>query len=230
MSEYRDGAVLVDGGWLEARLGDPNLRIVDCDGAGAYRRAHIPGAVFSEAHPYKSAADHRLVMGPAEFGAAMSALGIGPETTVVAYDANGAVSSGRLWWCLSYYGHTNVRVLDGGWPRWLAEGRAITMAESKPAPATFVPRADESKLATADYVRAAIANPDVIILDVRSDGEWDGSEARGNPKAGHIPGAVHLENKLSMLAEEAEAFKDPEALRQLFESCGITPDKEVITL
>jgi thiosulfate/3-mercaptopyruvate sulfurtransferase len=222
--------MLVDGGWLEARLGDPNVLIVDCDGAGAYRRAHIPGAVFSESHPYKSAANHRLVMAPEEFGGAMSALGVGPETTVVAYDANGAVSSGRLWWCLSYYGHDKVRVLDGGWPRWLADGRPITMAESKPAPATFVPRADESKLATADYVRAAISNPDVVILDVRSDGEWDGSEARGNPKAGHIPGAVHLENKLSMSADEAAAFKDPEALRQLFESCGITPDKEVITL
>lgn len=230
MSEYPQSETLVDAAWLEARLGDPNLRIVDCDGAAAYRRAHIPGAVFSEAHPYKSAANHRLVMEPGEFAAAMSALGIGPQTTVVAYDANGAVSSGRLWWCLSYYGHKDVRVLDGGWPRWLAEGRPITMAESKPAPATFAPHADESQLATADYVRAAMSDPDVIILDVRGDGEWDGSESRGNPRAGHIPGAVHLENKLSMSADESEAFKDPEALRQLFESCGITPDKEVITL
>jgi len=94
--------------------------------------------------------------------------------------------------CLSYFGHANVRFLDGGWSRWLAEGRPIVMAGSNPAPATFVPHVDESQLATADYVRAAIDNPDVIILDVRSDGEWDGSEGRGNPRAGHIPGAVHL--------------------------------------
>jgi thiosulfate/3-mercaptopyruvate sulfurtransferase len=131
---------------------------------------------------------------------------------------------------LRYYGHEDVRVLDGGWPRWLAEGRPITMAASKPDPATFVPRIDESQLATAEYVQAAIGNPDVVILDVRSDVEWDGSDARGNPRAGHIPGAVHLENKLSMSPEEAEAFKDPEALRALFASCGITPEKEVITL
>jgi thiosulfate/3-mercaptopyruvate sulfurtransferase len=202
----------------------------------AYRRAHIPGAVFSEAHPYKSAENHRLVMGPEAFAAAMSALGIGPGTTVVAYDSNGAVSAGRLWWCLRYYGHAEVRVLDGGWPRWLAEGRPITMAESSfeslrmSGKGTFVPQVDESQLATADDVLAAAGNPDVVILDVRSDREWEGIDARGNPRAGHIPGAVHLENKLSMAADEAAAFKDPAALRQLFESCGITPEKEVITL
>jgi thiosulfate/3-mercaptopyruvate sulfurtransferase len=230
LTEYPNSEFLVDGDWLESRLGDANVRVVDCDGVTAYRRAHIPGAVLSEAHPYKSAENHRLVMGPEEFAAAMSALGIGPDTRVVAYDSNTAVSAGRLWWCLKYYGHGDVRVLDGGWSRWLAEGRPITMAESKPAPATFVPRADESQLATADYVMAAISNPDIVILDVRSDGEWDGSEARGNPRGGHIPGAVHLENKLMMSADESEAFKDPEALRDLFEACGITPDKEVITL
>ncbi len=229
MSETARPELLVDGDWLEARSDAPNLRVVDCEGAAAYRRAHIPGAVFSEAHPYKGE-DRRLVMPPEDFATAMSALGIGPETTVVAYEAGAGASAGRLWWSLSHFGHQDVRFLDGGWPRWLAEGRPITMADSKPAPATFVPHIDESLLATADYVRAAIDNPDVIILDVRSDGEWDGSDARGNPRPGHIPGSVHLENRLSMTADEAGAFKDPAALKQLFESCGITPDKEVITL
>jgi thiosulfate/3-mercaptopyruvate sulfurtransferase len=219
--------MLVDTAWLAVRLDDANLRIVDCDGGGAYRRAHVPGAVFSDKHPYKSAADHRIVMEPQEFAAAMSAIGIGDDTEVVCYDSNGAVSSGRLWWCLSYFGHERVRVLNGGWAAWLEAGLPITMKESKPAAVVFTPRVDESVLATSEYVLAAMANPDVVILDVRSDGEWDGSEARGNPRAGHIPGAVHLENKLSM---SGETFKDPEALRQLFESCGITPEKEVITL
>ena len=230
MAEYARADLLVDGAWLEAHLGDVGLRIVDCDGAVAYRRAHVPGAVFSESHPYKSAANHRVVMEPEEFGAAMSALGIGEEATVVAYDSSGAVSAGRLWWCLTYYGHSNVRVLDGGWPRWLAEGRPITMAETRPDASVFTPRADESQLATSAYVHAAMENPDVVILDVRGDGEWDGSEGRGNPRSGHIPGAVHLENRLMMSADESEAFRDPESLRQLLESCGITPDKEIVTL
>lgn len=230
MSEYPGSEMLVDGEWLQARLGDPNVRIVDCDGAVAYRRAHIPGAAFSDKHPYKSSEDHRLVMGPEEFAAAMSELGIGGESEVVAYDSNAAVSAGRLWWCLSYYGHERVRVLDGGWPRWLAEGRPVTMAESKPAPASFTPRVDESLLATGDYVLAALSRPDAVILDVRGEGEWDGTDARGNPRPGHIPGSVHLPHRLAMLAEEPEAFKDAAELRQLFESCGVTPDKEIITL
>ncbi len=190
MSESGAGGMLVDTAWLQARLSDPNLRIVDCDGAVAYGRAHILGSMFSESHPYKSVENHRIVTGPEAFAAAISALGVGPETEVVAYDSNGAVSAGRLWWCLAYYGHKRVQVLDGGWPRWLAEGRTITMAESKPAPAVFTPRVDESLLATADYVMASIANPDVVILDVRSDGEWLGAESRGNPRTGRIPGSV----------------------------------------
>jgi thiosulfate/3-mercaptopyruvate sulfurtransferase len=222
--------VLVDGTWLESRLGDPKLRIVDCDGATAYRRAHIPGAVFSESHPYKSADNHRVVMPPEAFAAAMSAIGIGPDTEVVAYDSNGAVSAGRLWWCLAYYGHRRVRVLDGGWPGWLNAGRPITMAESKPAPATFVPQVDESLLATADYVRAAIGKPDIIILDTRSDGEWSGTESRGNPRTGRVPGSVHLEYKHCMLPGAPESFKDAAELRRLFEAAGVTPDKEIVTL
>ena len=225
-----DGGILVDGAWLQAHLGDADLRIVDCDGTVAYRRAHIPGAVFSESHPYKSAENHRVVMGAEAFGAAMSALGVGPETQVVAYDSNGAVSSGRLWWCLAYYGHRRVRVLDGGWRRWLAEGRPITMAESNQAPAKFVPHVDESVLATADYILAAMARPDVVILDSRSDGEWDGSESRGNPRTGHIPGSVHLEYKACMLPGQPESFKDAAELRSMFEAAGVTADKEIVTL
>jgi thiosulfate/3-mercaptopyruvate sulfurtransferase len=230
MTEQADASILVDPQSLQSRLGDSNLRIVDCDGAAAYRRAHIPGAVFSDSHPYKSADNHRLVMGPEPFAAAMSAIGIGRDTEVVAYDSNGAVSAGRLWWCLSYYGHSQVRVLDGGWRRWLAEGRPFTMAESWPARSVFEPRVDESLLATAEYVMAALGNPDVVILDSRSDGEWTGTESRGNPRTGRIPGSVHLEYKHCMLAGAPETFKDATELRQLFLGAGVTPDKEVITL
>ncbi len=95
MSEYARPDLLVDVDWLQARLDDADVRIVDCDGAAAYRRAHIPGAVFSEAHPYKGE-DRRFVMKPEEFATAMSALGIGPDTTVVAYEAGVGASAGRL--------------------------------------------------------------------------------------------------------------------------------------
>jgi thiosulfate/3-mercaptopyruvate sulfurtransferase len=230
MNDYANPGLLVDGEWLQAHLGDANLRIVDCDGAVAYRRAHVPGAVFSDKHPFKSAENHRIVMGPEEFAAAMSAIGVGPDTMVVAYDTNSATSAARLWWCLAYHGHSKARVLNGGWARWLAEGRPITMAESKPAPAVFTPHVDESQLATAEYVRAAIDKPDVVILDVRSDAEWEGKEARGNPRAGRIPGSVHLDYRLCMVPGRPELFKDASEIKQLLEAQGVTPEREVVTL
>jgi thiosulfate/3-mercaptopyruvate sulfurtransferase len=229
VGDYANGELLVDGDWLQARLSDDRVRIVDCDGAAAYGRAHIPGAVFSPAHPFKRPDNHRLVMGPEDFAAAMSAIGIDNETMVVAYDTNHATSAARLWWCLAYYGHTNARILDGGWARWLAEGRPVTMAASLPEPATFTPRTDESQLATAEYVLSAIDDPGIVILDVRSDEEWRGEDSRGNPRAGRIPGSVHLDYRLCMLAEQPEGFKDAAAIRDLLEAEGVTPDKEVVT-
>jgi thiosulfate/3-mercaptopyruvate sulfurtransferase len=229
MNDYANSGLLVDGEWLQAHLSDPDLCIVDCDGAVAYHRAHIPGAVFSDKHPFKSAENHRVVMGPEDFAAPMSAIGVGPDKMVVAYDMNNATSAARLWWCLAYYGHLNSRVLNGGWAGWLAAGRPITMAESKPEPAVFTSRVDESQLATADYVRAAIDNPDIVILDVRSDAEWEGKDARGNPRAGRIPSSVHLDYRLCMVPGQLELFKDASQITQLLEAQGVTPEREVVT-
>jgi thiosulfate/3-mercaptopyruvate sulfurtransferase len=221
---------VVDGDWLQANLGGRGLAIVDCDPEAAYLRAHIPGAFHSNKHPYKSTENHRVVMGPGEFAAAMSELGIGEDTDVVAYDTTGSVSAGRMWWCLRYYGHSRVRVLDGGWDLWLRQGRPVTMRVPEAAPASFTPRPDESMLATGDYVLSALGRPDVAVVDVRSESEWTGVEGRTNPRPGHIPGSVHLEWSNSITRDGERRFKTEPELRQMFEACGITPDKEVITL
>jgi thiosulfate/3-mercaptopyruvate sulfurtransferase len=135
-----------------------------------------------------------------------------------------------MWWCLRYYGHSRVRVLEGGWGLWLQQGRPVTMLVPDVTSATFMPRPDESLLATGDYVLAALSRPDVVIVDVRSDAEWTGEEARTNPRPGHIPGSVHLEWSNSIKQDGERRFKTEPELREMFASCGITPDKEVITL
>jgi len=229
MTGYSRPELLVEGAWLQAHLEDANLRVVDCDVRDAYRRAHIHGAVGVQDNYLKNPDDRRFVMTAAQFAATMSAMGIGDDTDVVAYDA-GSVTAGRLWWCLNYYGHTRVRVLDGGWNLWLKEGRPITMAEPKVRPATFTPRVDDSLLAAGDYVLAALQRPDVVILDVRSDGEWDGTNTRGNQRAGHIPGAVHIEWVNNLTPDDARCFKSADDLRAMFVAAGVTPDKEVITV
>ena len=229
MTGYSRPELLVEGAWLQAHLEDANLRVVDCDVRDAYRRAHIHGAVGVQDNYFKNPDDRRFLMTAAQFAATMSAMGIGDDTDVVAYDA-GSVTAGRLWWCLNYYGHTRVRVLDGGWNLWLKEGRPITMAEPKVRPATFTPRVDDSLLATGDYVLAALQRPDVVILDVRSDGEWDGTNTRGNQRAGHIPGAVHIEWVNNLTPDDVRCFKSADDLRAMFAAAGVTPDKEVITV
>lgn len=232
MTQFNKSDLIVDTAWLGAHLEAPNLRIVDCDVPDQYRRAHIPGAVSSSGnHYYKDPADPRFVMKPEQFAAAMAELGIGDETEVIGYDASGSLYGTRLWWCLSYYGHPNVRVLDGGWNRWLEEGRPATMAIPKVAAARFTPRGpDESLRATAEYIMAALSRPDVVVLDVRSDAEWEGRDDRGNRRAGHIPGAVHIEWLNNVSDENARCWKSPPELQAMFEAAGVTPDKEVITV
>jgi len=232
MAEFARSELLVDGPWLQAHLNDSNLRIVDCDSQDQYRRAHIPGAVAhaGDNNQFKDPDDRRFIMPPDKFAATMSEMGIGDETQVIAYDASGSLNAARLWWCLSYYGHANARVLNGGWNLWLKEGRPMTMAATKAEPATFTPRPDESVRATAEYIMEAMARPDVVILDVRSDGEWTGVVDRGNKRAGHIPGAVHLEWLNNITNDDARCLKSPEELRAMFERAGITPEKEIITV
>jgi thiosulfate/3-mercaptopyruvate sulfurtransferase len=223
--------ILVGTDWLAAHLDDPNVRIVDCDVPDAYARAHIPGAVNYRDHYYKNPDDQRYIMTPPQFAEAMAILGIGDETIVVGYDNLGSRYSGRLWWCLTYYGHTRVHVLEDGWSRWLQEGRPVT--EKVPlvqASSAFTPRPNESMLASADYVLAALSRPEAVVLDVRAIEEWEGTETRGNKRGGHMPGAVHLEWLDSVREAPVRGLKPAGELKAMFEAAGVTPDKEVITV
>ncbi len=139
---YARPELLAETEWLAEHLGDANLRIVDCDSPDAYNRAHIPGAVNVGTNPNVKGEDGASthVMPPDEVAEFMSGLGIGDDTLVVTYDGRNSVGSARLWWVLNYYGHTNVKVLNGGWCKWLAEGRPVTDRGSSVERASFTPR------------------------------------------------------------------------------------------
>jgi thiosulfate/3-mercaptopyruvate sulfurtransferase len=230
MADYARADLLVDPDWLQAHLNDPNLRVVDCDPPDAYKRVHIPGAVNPKDNYHKNPDDRRFIMTPEQFAAEMQRLGIGDDTDVVAYDA-GSTTAGRLWWCLNYYGHTRVRVLNGGWNLWLKQGRPVTMAVPEvQASAPFTPKAAASLYATAEQIMADLEKPDVVVLDVRTDGEWDGTNTRGNKRAGHIPGAVHLEWLNNLTADDEKRWKSADELREMYAACGITPEKQIVTV
>ena len=127
--------MLVETGWLAEHLDDPGLRIVDADFPHSYARAHIPGAVgqLADNINLKTASGEVFLMGPEQFAETMGRMGIGDDTLVVAYDGHMGLQAARLWWCLNYYGHTNVPAANGGWHKWLAEGRPVTMARTEVA-------------------------------------------------------------------------------------------------
>ena len=233
---YARPELLVETDWLAARLDEPQIRIVDCDPVEVYRRAHIQHAIGIPVHHYikqpEYTSDFRkypLVAPPDTMKALMERMGIGDDHLVVTYDSNGCLWSARLWWALHYYGHTNVKVLNGGWKKWFAEGRPVSIDSPRPSAATFTPRPNPDVLCTLDYGRANVGNAEVVFLDVRSDGEWDGSNNRGNKRAGRIPGAVHLEWLNFVTADAYQTIKPAHELRAMLEAVGATPDKEIVT-
>lgn len=233
--EYARPEILAEPDWLAERLDDPNVRLIDCATLDAYRRAHIPGAVQLPTHYYikedgPPGADHgTFVMPPDQFEQLMGRLGVGPETLVVTYDDNNALVAARLWWVLRYYGHTNAKVLNGGWHRWLSEGRPITFHATKAAPATFTANPDPALIADAAYLMGACEAGSTQVLDARTDDEWEGRNWRGNRRAGRVPGARHLEWLDFVAKDDSRMFLPAAALQALLDRAGFTREAPVIT-
>ncbi len=227
-NEFPHPEFLASTGWLAERLEDDNLQVVDCDLPDQYRRAHVPGATFMDDHYQKDPDANRVhIMGPDAFALMAQSLGIGDDTLVVAYDNSMGLYAARLWWALNYYGHANVKVLNGGWRKWLSEGRPVTDAPAKPPSGrVFTPRLDPSFMVTADQLKEDYLKPNVVAWDVRSLGENLGHTTRGNRRPGRIPNAVHLE-WLELVDHRTHLLKPAAEMRRILQSHGITPDKRV---
>ena len=223
---------LADPTWLREHLGDANLVVVDLDAEAGYLRGHIPGAVFLdnnyERNPETSWVD---TMPPERFADVCQGLGIGDSTLVVAYDNNMSLHAARFWWTLSYFGHKNVRVLDGGWRHWVSESGEVAFDRSSPlGGAVFTPRVDRSLIAEFDEVRAGCSiggqNADeTVIWDTRTSAEYSGTVSR-NKRAGHVTGAVHLD-WMDLMDRNSHRFKPPADIRKMLDEVGITADKAV---
>jgi thiosulfate/3-mercaptopyruvate sulfurtransferase len=225
---YARPEMLADSQWLAAHLQYDNIRIVDCDNREAYRRAHIPSAITVRGHNYLKEKEGALrIMGPDQFAQTMGDMGIGNDTPVVAYDGFSGLYAARFWWALNYYGHTNVKVLNGGWDTWLSGGGPVTNTTTRPAKAAFAPQVHEDFIARWEQVQDAI-DTDTVVLDTRSDAEWTGENYRGTKRGGRVPNAVHVE-WLNYVDPKTKQFKPAAELRSLFEQAGVRPECEVIT-
>lgn len=229
-SSFAHPELLVEPAWLAHRLEDESVRIVDCDQPDGYRRAHIPGAVALPTHHYlKETEDDPHVMSPAKFAALAGRLGIDNDTEVVAYDSYGGLYAARLWWVLGYYGHDRVRVLNGGWNEWFREGRPITRATRTPELRTFVATPRSDWIEHAENLAQSSGRAGRRILDVRSDAEYSGENARGTRRGGRIPGAVHYEWLRAVTGDDRMVFRELEEIRAELEALGVTPDQDVVT-
>ena len=213
---------------LAARLGEPGLVIVDLDAAAGYQRGHIPGAAHLADNYERNPATGWVNTLPADrFAAFVESLGIGDATEVVAYDNNLSLYAARFWWTLRHYGHSQVRVLDGGWRAWMAGGGTVSFEPAAAvAAAVFTPRVDRSVSVGLEEVRDGCGLEGTAIWDTRSAGEYSGEVNRGNKRAGHIAGAVHLD-WLELMDRETHRFKAAAELRRLLDDKGIAPDKAV---
>ena len=237
---YANPDILAETDWLASHLGDPNLVVVDCDELPAYFRVHIEGAVGIRVHHYlKEKGDSASgpgigthLMAPEQFAETMGRMGISNDSLVVTYDSMGGLYAARFWWALNYYGHTNVKVLNGGFQKWFREIRPTSVDSPHVERLKFEVRAiNEDICATRQRVEEGIGRPDTVILDVRSTGEHTGDDKRANQRGGHIPGAAHIEwlDLTVRPPERSGLLLPPEEIAAKLAAVGVTPGKQVIT-
>ncbi|UQZ84832.1 3-mercaptopyruvate sulfurtransferase [Paenibacillus konkukensis] len=214
--------------WLFEHGTDEHIVIVDCrfalghphSGAEAYAALHIPGAVYFDLEEDMSAAKsahggrHPLPDWEA-FAAKLGKVGIGRDSTVIAYDDQGGAMASRFWWMLRYLGHEKVYVLDGGFARWKESGYPVT--DEPPAAhheTTFTPKPQEHLVLSMEEVKERIGRPGTVLIDSREERRYLGLEEAIDPVAGHIPGAKNYFWKDSL--DDQGGWKDGAKLRERF--------------
>jgi len=232
---------LIETDELERELEAPDFVIIDAtwflpdEGKIAreeYLAEHIPGALFFDIDEIAdtNAASPHMLPPPEKFSSRMRTMGIGDGQRIVIYDRQGMFSAPRVWWMFRVMGADDVSVLNGGLPKWKAEGRPLMMGE--PAQRTtrhFTPRRNLDLVRDVDDMKATIKNNSAIILDARSPDRFAGMapEPREGLRAGHIPGAHNVPYK-SVLNDDG-TLKSRDELRTLFETAGVDPHTPVVT-
>lgn len=235
-----DPRTLVSTAWLGAHLEDPDLRILDAswylpqmarDARAEYAAAHIPGARFfdiDEMSDHRSALPH-MAPPPEKFISRMRAMGVGDGHQVVVYDGMGIFSAARVWWTFRLMGKTDVAVLDGGLPKWRAEGRPLEDMPPVLRDRHMTVQRQAGLVKDVTQVAQASKLGDHEILDARSPGRFRGDEPEPRPglRCGHIPGSRNV--PFQTLLNPDGTMKDPAALRAVFDAAGVDLARPVIT-
>jgi len=226
--------VLVDTQWVQEHLDDPEVKIVEVDENPAlYAEAHIPGAIGFDWRSDLQDQVKRDFLGPEAFGELFGSRGISNDDLIVLYGDRNNWFAAYTYWYLKYYGHDDVRLVNGPREKWIAEDRPTTTEVPSLPPATLTARpGDDTIRAKRDEVLAALGSP-TRLVDVRSPQEYSGElismpgyEQEGAQRSGHIPGAASI--PWAQAVKEDGTFKSTEELSELYRSKGVTNGEAII--
>jgi thiosulfate/3-mercaptopyruvate sulfurtransferase len=226
--EYTREKLLTTVAELQQKIGSPNVCIIDVRPAEDYAHGHIPGATHFDLFGLSLVDTTEAPLKAFMFMIhhVLELRGVSESKEVVFYEDNSGMRAARGLWFLEFYGHPNVKMLDGGFKAWQAAGAPITTDATPPKAATFKAADRREVLATADDVLRSIDKSDIVILDTRSKGEYLGTHVRA-ARGGAIPGAIHIEWTDNLAADGK--FKSNAELEAMYDKAGITPDKEVVS-
>ena len=233
MADYAKD-VLVDTQWVENHLGDDSIRVVEVDENPAlYAEAHIPGAIGFDWKRDLQDQVKRDFLGPAEFGELFGSRGISNDHTVVLYGDRNNWFAAYTYWYLKYYGHDNVKLINGPREKWISEGRPVsTDVPSYDGQQFAAQEGDAAIRAMRDEVQRAL-DSNTRLVDVRSPQEFSGEliamagyEQEGAQRGGHIPGAASV--PWSQAVQEDGTFKSADELNELYSSKGVTDGNPII--
>lgn len=223
----------IDTETLSQNLGREDLLLIDVRGSAAYS-SHIPGAVKSTWHEYSDPASvAKGVLNPdlSQLEHRLRALGLNQSSDVVIYSNpfDNWGDEGRMLWMLQYLGHPSVRILDGGWVKWVAEQRRFEHDQVKSPTGDFTVKAHPELIMNKDALKKLVRDPHphTVILDTRSVEEYAGKEIDGLPRAGHIPSALNI--SWNQFLKPDATVKPLEQVRRIFEDHGLREDQEIVT-
>ena len=226
--QYTRETLLTTASELQRKLNAENLCIIDVRPAEDYANGHIPGAthfdLFGLSLIDTSEAPLKAFMFMIHH--VLELRGVNESKEVVFYEDNSGMRAARGLWFLEYYGHPNVKMLDGGFRAWKAAGAPVTSDATPPKTAPFKIAERRDVLATTDDVLRSLGQKQIAILDTRSEGEYLGTHVRA-ARGGAIPGAIHIE-WTDNLAPDGK-FKSNDELKAMYDKAGITPEKEVVS-
>jgi thiosulfate/3-mercaptopyruvate sulfurtransferase len=231
---------LVSTEWLAARLGEANVKIVDATfkmpgvlplPKDDYLASHIPGAVFFDVDAVSDHSNPLPHMFPSaeRFGRDVGALGIGNDDTVVVYDSGGWVAGPRAWWMFLSFGK-DVRILNGGLKKWVAEGRKVEGGQVTPKLSTFKATFDARRVRSMQQLVANLSSGAEQVIDARANERYQGKVAEPRPglRSGHIPGSLNLPYNNLFNAATGE-MKSLDELRAAFAGAGAKLDAPIVT-